>query len=167
MKKALLVTTGALLLVSTAASLAQNRDDMAIRSELEALIVQSYVHGAFNELNPDAMKRGFHPDFAIFSAKGDDLGRYEIADWVAGVAQRKADPGFDPAKNRWEHKIESLDVTGRLHEGAREVPVPSGLGVVAAPRPRPSDPRSPEVRPPRRSTSTRTASSSTRTICRS
>ena len=112
MKKALLVTTGALLLVSTAASLAQNRDDMAIRSELEALIVQSYVHGAFNELNPDAMKRGFHPDFAIFSAKGDDLGRYEIADWVAGVAQRKADPGFDPAKNRWEHKIESLDVTG-------------------------------------------------------
>ena len=56
------------------AALAQHGDESKVKAELEALIVKSYVHGAFNELNPEAMKRGFHSDFAIFSAKGDDPG---------------------------------------------------------------------------------------------
>lgn len=111
MKTVLIVMTAALLSVS-APLLAQHRHDDSVEHHLEHLIVRSYVHGAFNELNPAAMERGFHPDFAIFSAKGDELGRYEIADWIQGVAKRKADPEFDAAKNRWQHKIVSLDVTG-------------------------------------------------------
>ena len=79
---------------------------------IKELVVSSYVHGAFNELNPEAMKEAFHPDFAIFSAKGDALDRYEIADWIASVTKRKNDPEFDPAKNVWEHKFGFVDVTG-------------------------------------------------------
>ena len=110
--KRVLTVMAVMLLVSTAAFAQPVAAESGVKQRLEALIVESYVHGAFNELNPDAMGRGFHPDFAIFSAKGDALGRYEIADWIKGVAKRKADPEFDPAKNRWDHKIESLDVTG-------------------------------------------------------
>lgn len=81
-------------------------------NEVKDLIEKAYIHGAFNELNPEAMAAGFHKDFAIFSAKGESLQRYEIADWVEGVKKRKASADFDPAKNVWEHKFAHVDVTG-------------------------------------------------------
>jgi len=80
--------------------------------EIKALIESCYVHGAFNELNPEAMKRGFHPDFAIFSPKGEEIGKYPIADWVESTAKRQGSEDFDPAKNVWEHRFASVDVTG-------------------------------------------------------
>ena len=81
-------------------------------TEIKALIESSYIHGAFNELNPEAMTNGFHKDFAIFSAKGEELSRYEIADWVNGVKKRQGSENFDPKKNVWEHKFAIVDVTG-------------------------------------------------------
>ena len=33
--------------------------------KIKELVVTSYVHGAFNELNPEAMAKAFHKDFAI------------------------------------------------------------------------------------------------------
>ena len=80
----------------------------AIRTVIEA----SYFHGAFNELNPDAMRAGFHGDFAIFSADGEKMAKYPIATWAESVAKRKAAPGFDPSQNAWDCRIVSLDVTG-------------------------------------------------------
>ena len=85
-----------------------SEDETLIRE----LVETSYVNGAFNDLNPDAMEAAFHSDFAIFSAQGEDLNRYEIAEWVKSVRKRKSDPEFDPAKNKWEHDIEFLDITG-------------------------------------------------------
>lgn len=79
---------------------------------IKEVILTSYVHGAFNELNPDAMREGFHPDFAIFSAEGEDIKKYPIATWAEGVAKRKGDPEFDPAKNKWDHNFADIDVTG-------------------------------------------------------
>jgi hypothetical protein len=79
---------------------------------IKELIISGYVHGAFNELNPEAMKEAFHPDFAIFSAKGEELSRYEIEDWIASVTKRKGDPEFDPSNNVWEYKFGYVDVTG-------------------------------------------------------
>jgi len=87
-------------------------ENEAAETEIKALIESSYVHGAFNELNPEAMANGFHKDFAIFSAKGEELSRYEIADWVNGVKKRKGSEKFDPKNNVWEHKFAIVDVTG-------------------------------------------------------
>ena len=81
-------------------------------TEIKELIEASYIHGAFNELNPEAMANGFHKDFAIFSAKGEELSRYEIEDWVAGVKKRQSSAEFDPKNNVWEHKFAIVDVTG-------------------------------------------------------
>ena len=84
------------------------------KSAVEKLILESYIHGAFNELNPEAMLKGFHSDFAIFSADGENLGRYEIETWTEGVRKRKNDPKFDPSKNVWKHNFASVDVTGNV-----------------------------------------------------
>lgn len=84
----------------------------ATADEIKKVVLEGYIHGAFNELNPDAMAKTFHEDFAIFSTKGKDLSRYEISDWVAGVKKRKSSDDFDASKNKWDHKFDVVDVTG-------------------------------------------------------
>lgn len=87
-------------------------EDYNEKNAIEDLILTSYVHGAFNELNPNAMLNGFHSDFAIFSADGENLSRYEIEEWAKGVEKRKTDPKFDASKNKWDHNFAAIDITG-------------------------------------------------------
>jgi len=100
----------ALILSVGAVAAAQDEPDPA--DEVRRVVEDSYIHGAFNELDPDAMRNGFHPDFAIFSADGEKIKRYPIDVWAAGVAQRKAEPDFDPADNVWKHEFPIVEVTG-------------------------------------------------------
>lgn len=81
--------------------------------EVKELVLKAYVHGAFNELDEEAMLAGFHEDFAIYSPKGEKISKYPIKVWADGVAKRKAN-GYDynDAKNKWEHKFAMVDVTG-------------------------------------------------------
>lgn len=97
---------GTLILLASATCLA---DDVA---DVRQVVETSYINGAFNALDPDAMRAGFHPDFAIFWAEGEDIGRYPIGVWADGVEKKKADPEFDPAANVWEYELPSIDVTG-------------------------------------------------------
>lgn len=77
------------------------------------VIVKGYVHGAFNELNPEAMATTFHKDFAIFSPGRDgEIRRYPIANWIENTKRQKSDPDFDASKNKWEYQFTSVDVTG-------------------------------------------------------
>jgi hypothetical protein len=82
------------------------------KADIETIIKASYFNGAFNDLDTQAMREGFHPDFAIFSADGEKLSRYPIDVWIKGIEKRKQDPNFDPSKVEMECKIVSLDVTG-------------------------------------------------------
>jgi hypothetical protein len=84
-------------------------------SETEAVktvIESSYLNGAFNDLDTKAMANGFHPDFAIFSAKGESLEKYPIKDWIERVEKKKAAPDFDPKAQKWDYKFKNVDVTG-------------------------------------------------------
>ncbi len=78
--------------------------------EVIALVESAYINGAFNAQDTKAMKNGFHEDFAIFSAKGETISRYDIADWIAGIEKRKAKADYE--MQVWEHKLPSVDVTG-------------------------------------------------------
>ncbi len=80
--------------------------------EVTKVVEQAYINGAFNALDTDAMAKGFHQEFAIFSADGESLGRYPINTWIEGIEKRKAKSDFDPADNVWEHKLPQVDVTG-------------------------------------------------------
>jgi hypothetical protein len=92
------------LMITSAAS----ADDVA---DIKSMIEESYVKGAFNGLDPDAMRRGFHEDFAIFWAEGEQIGKYPIETWAANTEKQKADPEFDPADNVWSHEFAAVDVT--------------------------------------------------------
>ena len=118
-KTSLLLAMGLIAVLAFAFTIKESKS-AAEKETVKALVLESYVNGAFNELNPEAMKKGFHEDFAIFSAKGEDIGKYPIARWAESVAKRKAD-GYDAsdAKNKWEHKFANVDVTG----GAAQVKI--------------------------------------------
>lgn len=79
---------------------------------VKEVIMEGYVHGAFNELNPEAMAETFHKDFAIFSPNGEEISRYPISNWIESTKQRKQNPDFDPEKNVWESKFNSISVNG-------------------------------------------------------
>lgn len=101
------------LLIGTAVlNIEETSPDSASVNEVKTLIETSYINGAFNDLNPDAMEKGFHKEFAIFSADGEELGKYPIDRWVESVRSRKSSPNFNAADNQWEHEFVSVDVTG-------------------------------------------------------
>jgi hypothetical protein len=98
--------------ITTAFMFTNHLEVLKAEEEIKKVIMTGYVHGAFNELNPEAMKTTFHEDFAIFTTDGEKLNRYEISDWVKRTAERKADPEFDPSENVWEANFASVDVNG-------------------------------------------------------
>ena len=111
MKKLLLV---GLFLVASFSLLAFTRyySEMDTgKKEVQSLIESAYINGAFNKLDTKSMKAGFHADFAIFSAKGEEIKKYPIATWIEGIEKRKAKDDFDPGKYKWEHNFASIDVT--------------------------------------------------------
>ncbi|MEO1086313.1 MAG: nuclear transport factor 2 family protein [Acidobacteriota bacterium] len=110
-KSALLSLAALALLLLTGPAIADGHDHEA-EAQIKSLIEKAYVHGAFNELNPEAMEKGFHPDFAIFSPDGEELKKYPIADWTKRTAERKADPKFKAEDNKWTHNFAAVDVTG-------------------------------------------------------
>jgi hypothetical protein len=79
---------------------------------VKKVIESSYLNGAFNALDTKAMANGFHPDFAIFSAKGESLEKYPIKDWIERVEKKKTAPDFDPKAQKWDYQFKNVDVTG-------------------------------------------------------
>ena len=112
-KKSWITLFAAIAIVPLLAFTKIHYDNNSKKDEVKQHILKSYIHGAFNELNPDAMEKGFHPEFAIFGqGTKDALKKYPISKWVAGVKKRKAKSDFNPEKNKWKHKFASVDVTG-------------------------------------------------------
>jgi hypothetical protein len=107
MKKASVIFFGLLFLVMISTSSL----DADSKADVEKVIKASYFNGAFNDLDTESMRKGFHPDFAIFSAKGNDISRYPIDAWIKSTEKRKRDPNFDKAQAKMDCKIASLDIT--------------------------------------------------------
>jgi hypothetical protein len=103
----------------TAFDLSSTSEISESEAEVRELIEKSYINGAFNDLDPEAMKQGFHEDFAIYSPDGEQMAKYPIDRWVESVRKRKSTPDFDPAANRWDHEFVSVDVTG--HSAAAKI----------------------------------------------
>jgi hypothetical protein len=106
------ITLFGVISITALVTVAARRAQTSAVDDVKAVIETSYIHGAFNELNPEAMRSGFHPDFAIFSADGEDISKFPIGEWAGRVERTKDSPDFDPAKNVWEHKLPVVDVTG-------------------------------------------------------
>lgn len=108
-KKAILGTLTLLLVALTLNFVKIHHEETMIKETL----LEGYVHGAFNELNPEAMQSTFHEDFAIFSpGKEGAISRYPINTWVENTKKQKSNPNFDASKNKWDHKFKTIKVAG-------------------------------------------------------
>jgi len=79
---------------------------------VKKVVKSSYFNGAFNKLDTEAMRTGFHPTFSIFSAKGKEISKYPIDTWITGIEKRKKAADFDISKSKMDCKIINADVTG-------------------------------------------------------
>jgi hypothetical protein len=70
------------------------------------------LDGAYNDLDTESMRKGFHPDFAIFSASGNTISRYPIDTWIKSIEEQKRSANFDPESSRMDCRITSLDIAG-------------------------------------------------------
>ena len=69
-----------------------NNNKLLIKSDREKVIEvveRSYVNGAFNMLDTDAMKKGFHQEFAIFTPDGEEIKKYPIKNWINNTIKTK------------------------------------------------------------------------------
>jgi hypothetical protein len=82
------------------------------KTEVANVIKKAYFQGAFNDMNTEAMRKGFHPDFAIFYAKGNELGKYPIDTWIKRTEEGKDDPSFLEKRKDMDCIIINLDITG-------------------------------------------------------
>ena len=108
MKKVSIILSVLFFLVLVSTTLLKADD----KADIELVIKASYFNGAFNGLDTESMRKGFHPDFAIFSASGNKIIRYPIDTWIKNIEERKQAPNFDPKSSKMVCKIASLDITG-------------------------------------------------------
>lgn len=85
-------------------------DSGAARDEIVRVVEASYIHGAFNEQNTDAMRAGFHPVFKIHGVRDGDLSTYPIDEWTRNIDKRKAKADYQ--QETWEHRFPMIDITG-------------------------------------------------------
>ena len=114
------VSSLALILIPMIAFSQHGTQKKAASEIIKTVVLESYINGAFNKLDTDAMQKGFHEDFAMMWVEKDSLARYPISSWVPRVNQRKSD-NYDPndARNVWEPTFVNIDIT----EGAATVKI--------------------------------------------
>ena len=107
------VLAGAACIVAlvAATALASSADtEASAREAIVRVVEESYIHGAFNEQDTEAMRAGFHEIFKIHGVRDGALSTYPIADWIGNIEKRKAESDYRP--ETWEHRFPLIDVTG-------------------------------------------------------
>lgn len=93
------------------------KQKILVQSEEEILknmVEKTFVNGALNELNTEAMRQGFHPDFAILIAKDEKLNRLFLNDWINVVEQYKnSEEQVNSGVRNLEYTIKVLEITGK------------------------------------------------------
>lgn len=107
------------LFVTSIASIAHGANTET--NAISQTIMQSYFQGAYNALDTVAMAKGFHEEFAILGADGENLERFTIKDWITSIEKRKAQPGFDMTSAKRDCKIIQIDGTNGVGSAKVEI----------------------------------------------
>jgi hypothetical protein len=90
-------------------SLKETRTEEAI---LKKIVEETFVNGALNKLNTNAMRKGFHHDFAILIAQENNLNRLFLNDWINVVEEYKnSETQVNSDVRNLDYRIEILDST--------------------------------------------------------
>jgi hypothetical protein len=82
----------------------------ADRAAVKKAVLDAYVNGVHAAPNPDAMRAGFHPEFAIFGLREGALTQLPLEKWIGYVEQAAAKPVGERPKVK--HEFSLVDVVG-------------------------------------------------------
>lgn len=101
-----------LALQSAAPAAAQDRPDsravsVAAESAVEDVLVEAYVSGVHIDRDPDAVRRGFHPDFVMMVHDSGQLVTVSLQEWLDHMELDRV-----RTSETIRHVFRSVDVTG-------------------------------------------------------
>jgi len=102
---AIWIATGSLVAASSAVA---GEEDDAIK----ATIVDCYIEGIHTNQDVDAIRRGFHEDFAMISLNKDgEISRMTIQEWIARIEEgKKKNP--DRVLPKVDYEFVTVEVSG-------------------------------------------------------
>lgn len=110
MKKLLIVLIVSLILFVIL--VAQNEGNIeAEKVAIKKIIQDAYVDGISNKGNVEAIKKGFHPDFAILGLRNNNLWKFPISSWIEHVERQKKE-GKYPPKELVSFEYPLIDIVG-------------------------------------------------------
>lgn len=87
------------------------QSDNMTHEEIKTTIINTYVHGAFNETDIEAFRAGFHPQFAILNPQvNGSLFSFTKEMWEEVLKSRLKDPGFDYKSIALKPRFRTIDV---------------------------------------------------------
>ena len=101
------------LLLAAAQANSEERSINSDKEEVIEVIKRSYVNGAFNKLDTNAMEKGFHREFAIFTPDGEEIKKYPIKKWINNTIKNKKSAKFDTDQYKYDYKLDRVEVTGQ------------------------------------------------------
>ena len=97
-------------LFSVNSLIGQNQNYIMEETKIKNLVERSYLNGALNEMNTEAMYKGYHPDFAIFFSEGKALKKLPLNTWAQLVKQYK-NSGDTSGLRTFSYEFLQIDVT--------------------------------------------------------
>lgn len=91
--------------------------NMSVQTEedvLKDIVEKTFANGALNQLDTEAMRTGFHPDFAILIAKENNLNRLFFNDWINVIEQYKSsEEQVNSGIRNLTYTINVMEITGK------------------------------------------------------
>jgi hypothetical protein len=82
------------------------------RAQVEAVVREAYVQGVHANPDPEAMRRGFHPDFRMLVLREGQLRGVTLDEWAARVERAAAERRAGTAGPEIRADLTQIDVTG-------------------------------------------------------
>ncbi len=78
---------------------------------VKGVIVESYIEGIHRNQDPEAILKGFHPEFAMVMVKDGEVSKMTIQEWVARIEEGKKKPNDRP-KVETTYEFATVEVSG-------------------------------------------------------
>lgn len=106
MKRYILLLAVIAIAVSAPAFASDDADVAAVQK----VIVESYIEGIHRNQDPEAILKGFHPDFAMVMVTDGDVSKMTIQEWVARIEENNKKGKRPTAETTYE--FATVEVSG-------------------------------------------------------
>lgn len=112
LKRTLLLVAFAIFMMPLIASQQTEKVNNMEEQYIKELLEEKYINAVANKLDTEKMLELFHPDFAIFSAEGNELKKFPLLEWKKAVDDYKKDNKGNPDLRTLTYDFAFIDITG-------------------------------------------------------